>query len=119
AEETLLALVEHVADVALGGRVVSLCLARPEHLEERRAWGGGKWNAATVLLEPLDAVETERLLDALGGVEPRLQKRITTAAEGNPLFLEEMLALVRTSGAAEISVPPTIQALLAARLDQL
>jgi predicted ATPase len=42
-----------------------------------------------------------------------------TAAEGNPLFLEEMLALVRTSGAAKISVPPTIQALLAARLDQL
>ena len=74
---------------------------------------------AQAVLEPLDPFEAERLLDALGGVEPGLQQRITTAAEGNPLFLEEMLALVRTSGAAEISVPPTIQALLAARLDQL
>ncbi len=119
AEETLLDLVEHVADLARDAPVLLLCMARPELLEKRPAWGGGKWNATTVLLEPLDAVETERLLDALGGVEPGLQQRITTAAEGNPLFLEEMLALVRTSGAAEISVPPTIQALLAARLDQL
>ena len=119
AEETLLDLVEHVADLARDAPVLLLCMARPELLEKRPAWGGGKWNATTVLLEPLDAVETERLLDALGGVEPGLRQRITTAAEGNPLFLEEMLALVRTSGAAEISVPPTIQALLAARLDQL
>jgi hypothetical protein len=68
---------------------------------------------------PLDAAETEQLLDELGGVEPGLRRRIVTAAEGNPLFLEEMLALVRASGHGEISVPPTIQALLAARLDQL
>ncbi len=119
AEETLLDLVEHVADLARDAPVLLLCMARPELLEKRSAWGGGKWNATTVLLEPLDVVESERLLDALGGVEASLQQRITTAAEGNPLFLEEMLALVRTSGAAEIKVPPTIQALLAARLDQL
>jgi class 3 adenylate cyclase len=119
AEETLLDLVEHVAELSRDAPVLLLCMARPELLEKRPAWGGGKWNATTVLLEPLDAVESERLLDALGGVEASLQQRITTAAEGNPLFLEEMLALVRTSGAAEISVPPTIQALLAARLDQL
>jgi tetratricopeptide (TPR) repeat protein len=119
AEETLLDLVEHVADLSRDAPVLLLCMARPELLEKRPAWGGGKWNATTVLLEPLDAVESERLLGALGGVEPGLQQRIMTAAEGNPLFLEEMLALVRTSGAAEISVPPTIQAVLAARLDQL
>src|SRR5204863_7243913 len=80
---------------------------------------GGKWNSTTVLLEPLDVAETERLLEELGGVEPGLRGRITAAAEGNPLFLEEMLALVRASGDGEVSVPPTIQALLAARLDQL
>src|SRR5262249_43996202 len=45
--------------------------------------------------------------------------RIREASEGNPLFLEEMVALVRESGGAEVVVPPTIQALLAARLDQL
>ena len=120
AEETLLDLVEHVADLSRDAPVLLLCLARPELLEKRPAWGGGKWNSTTVLLEPLDAAETERLLDELGGVEPGLRQRITAAAEGNPLFLEEMLALVRASGdGGKISVPPTIQALLAARLDQL
>ena len=119
AEETLLDLVEHVADLARDAPVLLLCMARPELLEMRASWGGGKWNATTVLLEPLDAAETERLLEELGGAEPVLRERITAAAEGNPLFLEEMLALVRASGNREVSVPPTIHALLAARLDQL
>ena len=119
AEETLLDLVEHIADLSRDAPVLLLCMARPELLEKRPAWGGGKWNSTTVLLEPLDAAETERLLEELGGVEPGLRERITAAAEGNPLFVEEMLALVRASGDGEISVPPTIQALLAARLDQL
>src|ERR671915_304869 len=119
AEETLLDLVEHVAELSQDAPVVLLCIARPELLERRPAWGGVKSNSTTVLLEPLDAAETERLLDELGGVDPGLRERIATAAGGNPLFLEEMLALVRESRDAEISVPPTIQALLAARLDQL
>lgn len=119
AEETLLDLVEHVADLSRDAPLLLLCMARPELLEKRPAWGGGKWNSTTVLLEPLDAAETEQLLDELGTVAPGLRQRIATAAEGNPLFLEEMLALVRASGGADIVVPPTIQALLAARLDQL
>ena len=81
--------------------------------------GGGKWNATTVLLEPLDARETEQLLAELGGVSGALRERIVQVAEGNPLFLEEMLALVRDSGGRHVEVPPTIRALLAARLDQL
>jgi class 3 adenylate cyclase/tetratricopeptide (TPR) repeat protein len=119
AEQTLLDLVEHVADLSRDAPVLLLCMARLELLEQRPAWGDGRSNSTTVLLEPLDAAETEQLLDELGGVEPGLRERIATAAEGNPLFLEEMLALVRASGDGEISVPPTIQALLAARLDQL
>ena len=73
----------------------------------------------TVLLEPLDAAETEQLLAELGGVPDELRERIVQVAEGNPLFLEEMLALVPRLGASEVEVPPTMQALLAARLDQL
>jgi class 3 adenylate cyclase/tetratricopeptide (TPR) repeat protein len=119
AEETLLDLVEHVADLSRDAPLLLVCMGRPELLEKRPAWGGGKWNSTTVLLEPLDAAETELLLDSLGGVEPRLRDRIARAAEGNPLYVEEMLALVRASENGEISVPPTIQALLAARLDQL
>jgi class 3 adenylate cyclase/tetratricopeptide (TPR) repeat protein len=118
-EETLLDLVEHLADLSQDAPLLLLCMARPELLERRPSWGGGKWNATTVLLEPLDAGETERLITELGGVEDELRERILQVAEGNPLFLEEMLALVRDSGGAAVEVPPTIQALLAARLDQL
>ena len=119
AEEKLLDLVEHVADLSRDAPLLLLCIARPELLEHRPSWGGGKWNATTVLLEPLDAAETEELIAELGGVGDELRDRILQVAEGNPLFLEEMLGLVRDSGGAEVEVPPTIQALLAARLDQL
>jgi class 3 adenylate cyclase/tetratricopeptide (TPR) repeat protein len=119
AEETLLDLVEHVADLSRDAPILLLCMARPELLERRPSWGGGNWNATAVLLEPLDAAETEQLLATLGEVPTELRERIMHVAEGNPLFLEEMLALVRESGEAQLDVPPTIQALLAARLDQL
>ncbi len=119
AEETLLDLVEHVAELSRDAPILLLCLARPELLERRPSWGGGKWNATTVLLEPLDAAETEQLLAELGGVGAELHARIVQVAEGNPLFVEEMFALVRDSSGGEVQVPPTIQGLLAARLDQL
>ena len=118
-EETLFDLVEHVADLSRDAPLLLLCMARPELLERRPSWGGGKLNATTVLLEPLDAAETEQLIAELGGADAELRDRILQVAEGNPLFLEEMLALVRDSGGADVEVPPTIQALLAARLDQL
>jgi class 3 adenylate cyclase/predicted ATPase len=118
-EPTLLDLVERVADLSRDAPIMLLCMARPELLERRPGWAGGKSNATTALLKPLDATETDQLLDALGGVEGELRDRIAAAAEGNPLFLEEMLALLRESGGVEVKVPPTIQALLAARLDQL
>jgi class 3 adenylate cyclase len=118
-EETFLDLVEHVADLSRDAPILLLCLARPELLDRRPNWGGGKWNATSVLLEPLDTAETKRLVDALGGVDGDLRERISEAAEGNPLFIEEMIALAREAGGVDVSVPPTIQALLAARLDRL
>ena len=94
-------------------------MARPELLDVRPAWGGGKLNATTALLEPLAPDETAELVDALAeGVEQGLRNRILEAAGGNPLFVEEMVAMAAESG-EEVAVPPTIQALLAARLDQL
>ena len=118
-EEKLLDLVEHVAELSGGVPLLLVCMARPELLERRASWGGGKWNSTSVLLEPLDAAETERLLSELGGVPDELRDRIVLVAEGNPLFLEEMFALVRDSPGGQVEVPATIQALLAARLDQL
>ena len=122
AEPTFLDLVEHVADLSREAPLLLLCLARPELLERRPGWGGGKLNATTILLEPLSAPETDELLERLLGDEslaPDLQRRIREAAEGNPLFVEEMVALVEDSVDGEVAVPGTIHALLAARLDQL
>jgi class 3 adenylate cyclase/tetratricopeptide (TPR) repeat protein len=118
-EETFLDLVEHVADLSRDAPILLLCMARPDLLDQRTGWGGGKVNASTVLLEPLDSQETERLIESLANLDEGMRERILQAAEGNPLFVEEMVALVQESGDADVTVPPTIQALLAARLDQL
>jgi class 3 adenylate cyclase/tetratricopeptide (TPR) repeat protein len=118
-EETFLDLIEHVADLSREAPLLLLCMARPELLDARPSWGGGKLNATAVLLEPLTARETEALVEELGGVDDAFRDRILAAAEGNPLFVEEMLALVHAAEDGDIRVPPTIQALLAARLDQL
>jgi class 3 adenylate cyclase/tetratricopeptide (TPR) repeat protein len=122
AEPAFLDLIEHVADLSRAAPILLLCLARPELLEHRPGWGGGKLNATTVLLEPLSATQTDELLERLLGeatLDDELRERIRDAAEGNPLFVEEMVAFVEASGDREVTVPGTIQALLAARLDQL
>ena len=117
-EPTFLDLVEHVADLSRDAPILLLCMARPELLDVRPAWGGGKLNATNVLLEPLGPEEAGELIEALtGGIPQELRARILEAAGGNPLFVEEMVAMAAEGG--EVSVPPTIQALLAARLDQL
>ena len=122
-EETFLELVEHVADLSRGAPILLLCMARPELLDRRPNWAGGKLNATTVSLEPLSGEETDELIAGLlegSTLDEGLTTRIRRAAGGNPLYVEEMLAFVgRSSNGGEIEVPPTIQALLAARLDQL
>ena len=123
AEGAFLDLVEHVADWSRDAPIFLLCVARPELLEERPGWGGGKLNATTVLLEPLNSEDCDALMDMLAddlSLEPDVRDRILVAADGNPLFLEEMVAMVAEGGdRTEVVVPPTIQALLQARLDRL
>ena len=117
-EPTFLELVEHVADLSRDAPILLLCMARPELLDVQPAWGGGKLNATNVLLEPLAPEETSELIAALSErTSEELRRRILGAAGGNPLFVEEMLAIAEEGG--DVAVPPTIQALLAARLDQL
>jgi len=135
-EETFLDLIEHLADWSRGAPLLLLCMARPELLEVRTGWAGGKLNATTVLLEPLSDRECMELVSNLVGEDEladRLEQRIAEAAEGNPLFVEEMLSMLIDDGLlvpengrwavvgdlAAVPVPPTIHALLAARLDQL
>src|SRR5439155_2227059 len=120
-ETTFIELVEHVADLSRGAPILLICMARPELLDLRPAWGGGKVNATSVLLEPLSDDETEELMESFAGsqLDERTGQRILRAAEGNPLFVEEMLAIVGENGHAELDMPPSIHALLAARLDRL
>ncbi len=109
-EETFLDLVEHVALLSSGAPLLLLCMARPELLDSRPSW------PATVRLEPLGGREAASLIGASVGDE--LRARIAHAAGGNPLFIGEMLAMAGEGG-DEVAVPPTLKALLAARLDQL
>jgi len=122
-ETTLFDLIEHMADFSRDAAILILCVGRAELLDRRPGWGGGKFNATTMLLEPLNAEETEALIDELlpadGTIDAQLRTRVRATAAGNPLFVEEMLAMVSAASSAEVAVPPTIQALLAARLDQL
>jgi tetratricopeptide (TPR) repeat protein len=118
AQPMLLDLLDHVADLSRSAPIVLVCLARPDLLDERQTWAGGKHNATTALLEPLTPGECLQLLGHLDpDLDPAVAERIVQASEGNPFFLEETLAYVREGGDAR--VPPTIQALLAARLEQL
>jgi class 3 adenylate cyclase/tetratricopeptide (TPR) repeat protein len=114
AEETFLDLVEHVAYLSRTAPILLCCLARPELAQTRAGWPGRR-----VELKPLTGEESAALIDTLQGEEldEQTRKRIEAAAEGNPLFVEQMLAMLGADGGVE--VPPTIQALLAARLDAL
>ena len=136
AEPTFLDLIEHLSEWTRDASLMIVCVARPELLELRPGWGGGKLNATSVLLEPLSSGEASSLIDHLLGraaFPEAARARILDAAEGNPLFVEEMLAMLIDDGLlrleagvwlgvddlAELAVPPTIQLLLAARLDRL
>jgi len=135
-EPAFLDLVEHLADWSRDAAILLLCMARPDLLDVRPAWGGGKTNAATISLAPLSGAETDALIDGLLGssaLPTEVRARITQVAEGNPLFVEEMLRMLVDDGRlvrddegwvaagdlADVAVPPTVSALLSARLDRL
>ncbi|HET7515651.1 MAG TPA: adenylate/guanylate cyclase domain-containing protein, partial [Gaiella sp.] len=121
AEEPMLDLIGHVVDWSRAAPILVLCVARPELLDIRPGWGGGKLNATSILLEPLPDSEARRLADGLlldVELDVETRARILATADGNPLFLEEMAALAREADGT-VDVPPTIRALLQARLDAL
>src|SRR3954454_3049615 len=88
-QPTFLDLLDHVADLSRGAPILLLCLARPELLDARPGWGGGKLNATTLLLEPLSAEECTLLIAELGDLDEATRARILETAGGNPLFAEE------------------------------
>jgi class 3 adenylate cyclase/tetratricopeptide (TPR) repeat protein len=122
AEPTFLDLIEYLAGFT-SGQILLLALARPDLLDERASWSTPRPNASTIFLEPLSEEEAGVLIEEVGGgtdLAEAALRRIAEASEGNPLFVEQMLAFRAEDGAGEaLVVPPTIQALLAARIDRL
>jgi DNA-binding SARP family transcriptional activator len=119
AAPAFLDLVEHVAELARAP-VVLLGLARPELLDTRPEWAGGRLNASSILLDALPRDQARVLLDRLAAdtaVDDDKRSEILAGAAGNPLFLEQLLASALESG--ETTIPDSIHALLSARLDRL
>ena len=123
AEEPLLDLVEHLADRIDDAPVLIVCLARPDLLESRPGWGGGRRRSIAIDLGPLPESDTEMLVDALvaDAVLPGdVRRALLDKTEGNPLFVEETVRMLaeRRDGTA-VRIPDTVQALIASRIDRL
>jgi class 3 adenylate cyclase/tetratricopeptide (TPR) repeat protein len=122
AETTFLDLLTHLVESPTPKPVLVLCTARPEVAAVHADW----WDATgrpRIELAPLDAEAVESIIDQLLGhtsLSLETRQRVVTASEGNPLYVEQLVSMLRdrpTSG--DVVVPPTIAALLSARLDAL
>jgi class 3 adenylate cyclase/tetratricopeptide (TPR) repeat protein len=121
AESTFVDLIEYLCGWSRDAPMLIVCLARPDLLDRFPTWIS---RGDEITLSPLSSLQAEELLEHLRGeteVESDLLTRITQAAEGNPLFVEQMLAMLTENGTAtaDLAIPPSIHALLAARLDRL
>ena len=136
AEPPLLDLIEYVVTWAREAPLLVICPSRPELLDTRPAWGAGRMEASRIQLEPLSEEESRSLLGALLTVEDlpaALRQRVLDRAEGNPLFVEEVVRMLIEEGvverrdghwyareeAANVRVPDSVEALIRARLDTL
>ena len=122
AEEPMLELVEHLAD-SVRAPLLILCLARPDLLDVRPRWGGGRVRSTAIELEPLSDEESEQLVQELISeldTPLALPKDLLERTEGNPLFVEETIRMLVESGNGSADrVPDTLKALIAARIDHL
>jgi class 3 adenylate cyclase len=116
AEPTFLDLLDYVATQLQDAPVLIVCLGRTEILDPRTGWADAY---KRLLLEPLPDPACRQIIGGLLGaatIDEKARTEITNAAEGNPFFVEQLVANFVTGGT---SVPPTIQVVLGARLDSL
>ena len=133
AEQTFLDFIDYLIETAEHAPILLLCSARFELLERYSSWAEDHAEQ-TLMLVPLTEGETAQLVgDLLGDLEPSVRERIATAAEGNPLYTEQIVAMLQETGAIrrdgdrwvstrasdQLAIPATVQALVAARLDAL
>ena len=134
ADDSLLDFVDHLVDWASGVPMLVVCTARPELLDRRRGWGGGKRNALTIALSPLPDSEVAHLMAALleqAVLPAETQATLLATAEGNPLYAEEYVRMLMDRGhlrhegdrwrlaPGDLPVPESVHGLIAARLDDL
>ena len=121
ADDGLLDFVDTLVELVEGVPLLVVGCARPELLERRPDWGGGKRNALTVSLGPLSPDETQRLVESLLGRDPaddELRATVVDHASGNPLYAEEF-ARMQTSGGATTGLPDSVLGIVTARVDLL
>jgi class 3 adenylate cyclase/tetratricopeptide (TPR) repeat protein len=135
ADDGLLDFVDYLVDWAGGVPLLVVCSARPELLERRPTWGGGKLNAVTLALSPLGPEDSARLVATLLEqplLPAELQHALLDRAGGNPLYAEQYVRMLVDRGflvrgasgwdlaaAEELPLPETLQGIIAARLDGL
>ncbi len=135
AESTFLDLLGHLTENVHDEPILLLCMARHALLEKQPTWGQGP-DERTIVLSPLSDADAGRVTDNLlgeVGLADAVRNRVVTAAEGNPLFVEQLVSMLKETGMlrlvedrwepagdlSTLAIPPTIHALLAARIDQL
>ena len=121
ADDGLLEFVDGLVENVEGVPLLVVCCARPELLERRPDWGGGKRNALTVSLAPLTEAETARLVESLLGRDPadeQLRASVAERAAGNPLYAEEFVRM-QASGGETSGLPESVLGIVTARVDLL
>ena len=121
ADDGMLDFVDSLIDLVEGVSLLVVACARPELLERRPDWGGGKRNALTVSLGPLSADETSRLIESLLGRDPadeELRRAVVERAAGNPLYAEEFVRM-QTAGGDLKGLPESVLGIVTARVDLL
>lgn len=121
ADDGVLDLIQEVTAGAEAVPLFVICLTRPELLERRPHWSGGRRNTSVIDLEPLKPEETELLVASLAsqGLPPETARVIVQRAEGNPLFVEELVRMLLEGSTPGAAIPDTVQAVLTARIDRL
>jgi class 3 adenylate cyclase/tetratricopeptide (TPR) repeat protein len=134
ADDGLLDFIEHILEWTRERPIYLITLARPELLDRRTAWGAGRRSFTSLLLEPLDAASMRELMSGLvPGLPSEVVERILERADGVPLYAVETVRMLLSEGLltadagayrpvgdlSELSVPPSLHALIASRLDGL
>jgi class 3 adenylate cyclase/tetratricopeptide (TPR) repeat protein len=122
ADDDLLDFVDHLVDWSTGVPLLIVCTARPELLERRPGWGGGKPNALTLSISPLSDDDTARLLSGLlqrSVLPAETQTSLLARAGGNPLYAEQFARLLAETDGGDLSLPENVHGIIAARLDGL